>query len=86
MSTQSKSLRIADYVAKNRYAWPGGYRLYAIAHDSEAICCDCCSNERYNIATTDGKDGWCLIDADVNYENDNLYCAHCGSKIGPEYN
>lgn len=81
MTTQSKSLRIADKVHKERYAWPGGYPLYAITNDGAAICYQCCGEERYCIATTTGSDGWCLIGMDINWDEGDLLCDHCGDKI-----
>lgn len=81
MTTQSKSLRIADKVHKERYAWPGGYPLYAITNDGAALCHECCGNEREWIGTTTGSDGWCVIGMDINWDQCDLMCDHCGKVV-----
>jgi hypothetical protein len=81
MTTQSKSLRIADKVSKERYSWPGGYPLYAVTNDGAAFCHGCCDIERKWIGTTTGSDGWCVIGMDINWESSELYCNHCGDRI-----
>lgn len=81
MTTQSKSLRIADKVHKERYAWPGGYPLYAVTNDGAALCHACCGSQREWIGTTTGSDGWCVIGMDVNWDETDLTCDHCGDKV-----
>lgn len=85
MTTQSNSLRIATSVATEPYAWPGGYPRYAICDDGGALCPRCCATERKEIATTTGHDGWCVIAADINWEDSDLYCDHCNSQIESAY-
>ena len=84
MTTQSKSLRLADFIARERCAWPGGYALFGIADDGACLCHKCCETERESIGTTTGRDGWCLVAADYasNYDENELdACAHCGAAI-----
>lgn len=81
MTTQSKSLRIADKVHKERYAWPGGYPLYAVTNDGAALCHACCGSQRAWIGTTTGSDGWCVIGMDVNWDETDLTCDHCGDRV-----
>jgi hypothetical protein len=57
MTTQSRSLRLADQLSANPYAWPGGYPLYGVFHDGGACCAKCASTERESIGTTTGTDG-----------------------------
>jgi hypothetical protein len=85
MTTQSKSLRLADQLAASPYAWPGGYPLHAVTTDGAALCKHCAKTERESIATTAGSDGWCVTALDVNYENPQLYCDHCGERIESAY-
>lgn len=85
MTTQSQSLRLADDVAGAPLLWPGLYPRYAIANDGMAICHHCCRTERQQIATTTGTDGWCLVATAVNFEDRDLYCSHCGCRIGSTY-
>lgn len=85
MTTQSRSLRLADRLVAEPYAWPGGYPRYAIAEDGEPICSACCADERHQIATTTGTDGWCIAGLAINWEDNNLRCAHCSSPIEAAY-
>jgi len=85
MTTQSRSLLLADQISSNPYAWPGGYPLYAITHDGAALCHHCCKSERTSIATTTGTDGWNVVHLDVNWEDPDLFCDHCGSRIESAY-
>jgi hypothetical protein len=70
------------------YAWPGGYPLYAVMGDGEAICKNCAKKE-YRIILSDTIQGyskqWQVIGIDVNWENDKLACSHCGSIIESAY-
>ena len=81
MTTQSKSLRLADKLHKEPYAWPGGYPLYAVTSDSAALCHKCCGTERSAIGTTTGSDGWCVVGIGINWDEQDLICDHCGDMI-----
>ena len=84
MSTQSNSLRLADRLVKQGYAWPGGYPMFAISNDGECLCKHCCYSERELIGTTTGSDGWCIVALDINFE-DSLTCSNCGKQIEAAY-
>lgn len=78
-------LALVKRVARDRYAWPGGYELFAITSDGGTLCNDCCRKEFRNIAhSTIGnyRDGWqCeAIDATCNIDSE-LNCDHCGRTI-----
>lgn len=70
------------------YAWPGGYNTYFIADDGEALCHECVKDNFKQVLTAvkdqDAGD-WHLVAIDINYEDDNLYCAHCGVEIESAY-
>lgn len=67
------------------YAWPGGYPLYYVMDDGEVLC-PACVNDPSNPAHEAGAaDGWRIVGADVNYEDANLYCAHCNKHIESAY-
>jgi len=85
MTTQSHSLRLADRLSSNPYAWPGGYPLFAITHDGAALCPHCCKTERASIGTTTGRDGWGVVAIEANWEDPDLYCDHCGARIESAY-
>lgn len=59
---------------KERYAWPGGYPMYAICNDGYALCCDCAPEWIEDI-----------VGIDINWEDPYLYCAHCGTPIESAY-
>ena len=85
MTTQSRSLRLADQLSANPYAWPGGYPLYGVFHDGGACCAKCASTKRESIATTTGTDGWGLVTIDANWEDPDLYCSSCNARIDSAY-
>jgi hypothetical protein len=68
------------------YAWPGGYPLYYLFADCEVCCPDCANGENGSDASEDADDRqWKLIACDVNYEDENLFCAHCNKRIKSAY-
>jgi hypothetical protein len=85
VSTQSRSLRLADQLSTSPYAWPGGYPLFGVFHDGGSCCQHCAKTERASIATTTGTDGWGLVALEVNWEDPELFCDHCGSRIESAY-
>ncbi len=84
MTTQSKSLRLADELAKG-YSWPGSYPLFGVFDDGGVCCKDCAKTERESIGTTTGNDNWNLVAVDVNWEDPDLYCDHCPCRIESAY-
>ena len=70
------------------YAWPGGYPLYFIASDGEALSF---AAVRENLrAVLDSMrngidDGWAVIGCEVNWEDPALFCAHSSARIESAY-
>ena len=62
------------------YAWPGGYPIFYITQDYGILCPDC-ANEHHHI---DDKQ-WNVIAAEVNWEDDQVWCDHCSARIEPAY-
>jgi hypothetical protein len=85
MTTQSKSLRLANSLVEEPYTWPGGYPRFAVLDDGAALCKSCAHTERLAIATTTGSDGWCIQRLSVNLEDGDLICSHCGDQIPAAY-
>lgn len=85
MTTQSRSLRLADQLARHPYTSVGSYPLFAITSDGAALCKTCCQTEREAIGTTTGRDGWCVTGLSINYENPTLYCDNCSERIESAY-
>lgn len=82
---------VADLKATLRagqYAWPGGYQLYFITSNGEALSFDavrenfreCIDNMR-----TRYRCDWNIVACHVNYEDNDLVCAHTGKLIPAAY-
>jgi len=66
------------------YSFPGGYPLYYITKDGGVLCADCANDDRpANVDEFDAQ--WYITDAEVNYEDDSLYCDNCGKQIESAY-
>lgn len=81
---------VADYKATLRagpYAWPGGYPLFLLMSDGEALCFTCGNKEARSIISaiqdTCRNDRRCVA-CDVNYEEE-LECANCNKPIPAAY-
>jgi len=59
------------------FAWPGGYPIFYIDRDGTAICPRCANHKRWY----DKR----IIGADINYEDDSLYCENCNKRIESAY-
>lgn len=81
MSTQSRSLRFADQLSRSPFVWPGGYPLVAVTNDGACLCHRCTESERESIGTTTGTDGWTIVGLQVNWEDSQLLCDHCSTRI-----
>lgn len=70
---------------RTKYAWPGGYELFGVCNDGEAMCCDCMQREYYLIAYSRRHqidDGWRIVAVDCAAEYDDLVqCVHCNKII-----
>jgi hypothetical protein len=83
-----KTLASVKRALRDKYAWPGGYPLYIVMADGEALSIDAARAEWRNIcyATLHGlRDGWRAAGVDVNWEDGSLYCAHTGEAIQSAY-
>jgi hypothetical protein len=70
------------------WAWPGGYPLFYLMCDGEALCPCCVNKEIWQVleATfSDARYGWTLVGVAVNWEDVSLYCSQCGSRITSAY-
>jgi hypothetical protein len=92
MKRTNKDLDQARQVARDKYAWPGGYPLYLVMADGEVLCPDCAkSNWRAIVENTlmpvreYPELQWRALGADINYEDSNLHCSHCYARIESAY-
>ena len=75
-------------IRNGAYAWPGGYPLYFITSDGAALSFEAAKTERRNILQSIAhrtNDGWRVIGADVNWEDQELTCEHTGERIPSAY-
>lgn len=79
------SIRRALYVATQRYAWPGGYELFAVMSDGECLCHQCCAREARTIYRNgpDRRSGWYVeaISTTADCDTEEEFCAHCNRVI-----
>ena len=66
------------------YAWPGGYPLFYITEDGGILCPKCC-NENKELLNDEYDPQWFVIDYEVNWGDENMYCDHCYEKIESAY-
>ena len=90
MILQSERIRLtaAKRFAREVYAWPGGYPLAAITADGGCLCADCVKKEWRQICAESFQNtncGFRIAGVDVNWENPDLYCDHCGKKMESAY-
>ena len=80
--------RLLATLRAGEYAFPGCYPMYLIAADGEALHYDCVKNNLeqcvYSIRHRVDLD-WRVVGTTINYEDDELYCAHCGGRIASAY-
>lgn len=71
------------------YAWPGGYPVFYAFADG-GVCCPDCANGKNDsdaaspeyVDSVDECDAqWRLVASEVNYEDEDLQCAHCNILI-----
>ncbi len=82
---------ISDFrkaVRNGTYAWPGGYPLFWFMSDGECLAFTVGLLERRNmleaLRDNDGS-GWRPVALEINYEDNELYCAHTNEKIECAY-
>jgi len=73
---------IAKYVARTKYAFPGGYEIYAVTDDGGILCFNCCRTEFSLIAHSDPSDGWHVSAATSTAMDESwVTCDHCHKDI-----
>jgi hypothetical protein len=88
MPTIRERINALKSIVRHPYVWPGGYPLFAVMSDGDALCAACCKAEYKLILSTtrsDDRSGWNLAGIEVNWEDTDLYCAHCSDVIQSAY-
>jgi hypothetical protein len=84
----NSTLELRATLRAGAYAWPGGYPMFFITSDGEALSFESVRAEYAQCArsTRDkARDGWQIVACDVNWENAELTCAHSGRMIESAY-
>lgn len=69
----------------------GGYPIYVLMADGECICPSCAKKERRQILEAivepDRRlcEAWRAVSAGINWEDGELFCAHCNERIPSAY-
>jgi hypothetical protein len=90
--TRPRHLRTAaDVKAALRagpYAWPGGYPLFFVAADGEALSFNAVRDNLREVLPAMSQPwdrSWRVVNVDINYEDPELCCAHTGERIPSAY-
>lgn len=80
--------RIKAALRAGRYAFPGGYELFAIMNDGESVCYPCLKSNLYQVIYStrhNMRDGWRVagFECVANIESETV-CAHCGHVINED--
>jgi len=77
-----------EYIENGPYAWPGGYPLYFVTRDGEALSFDAVlANIEYirEAIQQDYSTDWRVIACEINWEDADLICSHTGKRIECAY-
>lgn len=88
MTSTLAVLREVKRVIREPYAFPGGYAVRLMMHDSEVLCATCTrDNFKAIVRSTlaDDRDGWQASGAFVHWEGQPIACAHCDCDMPSEY-
>ena len=84
------TLQLRATLRAGAYAWPGGYPLYFVASDGEALSFESVRENYAQCARAIhtpgcGASGWRIVGCAVNWEDNMLLCAHSGELIESAY-
>lgn len=89
MTKQGQIIVGIKQVATHHYTGPGGYPLFVLMHDGEALCAQCAEENLGLIVAATANVGtdlqWEALGQDVNWEDESLFCAHCNQSIEVAY-
>lgn len=64
------------------YAWPGGYPIFYLAADNGVLCPKCTNDYAEG---RDTEEQLKPIAADINWEDETMFCDHCSTQIESAY-
>lgn len=95
MTDRMSLLDIKKALRAGKYAWPGGYPLYFVTSDGEALSFDTVRAEWRNVVQAHlwarhpgcraQDNGWCIAAVDTNWEDPDLFDAHTNQRIESAY-
>jgi hypothetical protein len=88
MRSEILRLRAAKNYAREPYAWPGAYPLALITADGGCLCPACVRKEWRLVCDESFNQSNCgfrIAGVDVNWENTDLDCDHCGRHMESAY-
>ena len=68
-----------------RFAWPGGYPMFAVTKDGGDLCPDCVEKEQALIMSSEDDPQWQLTGVEINWGDSILTCDYCGELIPSAY-
>ena len=76
-----------EYIRKEweRWAWPGGYPLYYVCTDGGVLCSKCVNDNIKMTSDPEAERDWRVVGVDINYEDNELFCDHCGERCESAY-
>ena len=89
--TNTRISTVSDLKATLRageFAWPGGYPMFFVAGDGAALHFGCVKENLRSVIWSlrnQVDDGWRIVGCEINYEDADLYCDHCGERIESAY-
>ena len=78
-------VHMARYIARNQYAWPGGYELCGVTSDGALLCSNCVKEEYVTIHHSTKhayNDGWQIVAIISEAELESVNCSHCNKELG----
>lgn len=90
MSAPLPLAAVKSAIRAGRFSAIGSYPLYLVMADGEALCPGCARSEFREIARAHifpgcGDSGWEVAAHGANWEDPDLYCAHCNDRIESAY-
>ncbi len=73
-----------------KYAWPGGYPLYFLTTEGEALSFEAVRKHWADVVRSvcgfqGGDSSWCVIEVATNWELPDLFCAETQERIESAY-
>ena len=89
MLTSRENWQRIKQALRDKYAWPGGYPLYIVMRDGEAMSIDA-ARKNYKLICAayiakDYRSPWYAFAPDINYEWSDLHCCYSGDRIESAY-